>query len=67
DEDKIAEVVGLAAAVPLDKADPRDPINRRISIIVLTKTADAAVLSQTTGTVGLPDPTTPPPTAALHG
>ncbi|MGH8156084.1 MAG: flagellar motor protein MotB, partial [Rhodanobacteraceae bacterium] len=34
DEDKIAEVVGLAAVVPLDKADPRDPINRRISIIV---------------------------------
>ncbi|MGH8156040.1 MAG: flagellar motor protein MotB, partial [Rhodanobacteraceae bacterium] len=67
DEDKIAEVVGLAAAVPLDKADPRDPINRRISIIVLTKKADAAVLSQAGGSVALPGSGPRAPTGAVHG
>ncbi|PWK92148.1 flagellar motor protein MotB [Fulvimonas soli] len=43
---KIARVVGLAASVPFDKAHPGDPINRRISIIVMTRQAEAAALSQ---------------------
>jgi chemotaxis protein MotB len=43
---KIARVVGLAASVPFDKAHPGDPINRRISIIVMTKQAEDAALSQ---------------------
>lgn len=37
---KIARVVGLADSNPLDKDDPRDPLNRRISIIVLNKIAE---------------------------
>jgi chemotaxis protein MotB len=45
-EDKIARVVGLAASVPFDKANPSDPINRRISIILMTKQAQDAALSQ---------------------
>jgi chemotaxis protein MotB len=45
-EDKIARVVGLAASVPFDKVDPSDPINRRISIILMTKQAQDAALSQ---------------------
>ena len=45
-EGKTARVVGLAASVPLDKAHPDNPINRRISIIVMTKEAEAAALSQ---------------------
>ncbi len=43
---KMARIVGLAAAVPLDKAHPGNPINRRISIIVMTKQAEDAALSQ---------------------
>ena len=44
DEKKILRVVGLADSVPLNRADRLDPSNRRISIIVMTKTAaDAAV------------------------
>lgn len=43
---KTARVVGLAASVPLDKAHPDNPINRRISIIVMTKEAEASALSQ---------------------
>ncbi|TAM58978.1 MAG: motility protein MotB [Rhodanobacter sp.] len=45
-EGKVARVVGLAAAVPFDKANPRDPSNRRISIIVMTRQAEKAALSQ---------------------
>lgn len=43
DEDRIARVVGLAASVPFDRNDPRAPINRRISIVVLNRTDDDAV------------------------
>lgn len=46
EDGKIARVVGLAASVPFDKADPSDPINRRISIIMMTKQAQDAALSQ---------------------
>ena len=35
--DKIARVVGLSSSVLFDKDNPRNPINRRISIIVMTK------------------------------
>ena len=46
DKGKTARVVGLAASVPLDKTHPDNPINRRISIIVMTREAEAAALSQ---------------------
>jgi len=46
DADKIARVVGLADSVSFDKANPGDPINRRISIIMMTKQAQDAALSQ---------------------
>ncbi|HEV2285065.1 MAG TPA: flagellar motor protein MotB [Steroidobacteraceae bacterium] len=38
--DKTARVVGLASAVLFDKQDPRNPVNRRISIIVMTRQAE---------------------------
>jgi chemotaxis protein MotB len=38
--DKVARVVGLASSVLFDKDDPRNPINRRISIIVMTREAE---------------------------
>jgi len=41
---KVLRVVGLASAVNLDKADPFNPINRRISIVVMNKRAEEAVL-----------------------
>lgn len=37
--DQVAEVMGLAATKPLDARDPRAPVNRRISIVVLTAAA----------------------------
>jgi len=43
DEAKMLRVVGLSSAVLMDKANPFDPINRRISIIVMNKkTEDSA-------------------------
>jgi chemotaxis protein MotB len=36
-------VVGLADSIHLDKADPFNPINRRISIIVMNKRTEQAV------------------------
>jgi len=43
-EDKVARVVGLSSAILFDKKDPRNPINRRISIIVMTKKAEQAAM-----------------------
>ncbi|MET0937548.1 MAG: flagellar motor protein MotB [Luteibacter sp.] len=48
--EKVARVVGLAASVPFDKADPSAPINRRISIVVMTSEAARAALSNEVAT-----------------
>ena len=51
--DKTARVVGLSSSVLFDKGDPRDPINRRISIIVMTRQAEAdALKTDTPATLG---------------
>ncbi len=42
-ETKILRVVGLSSAVMLDKRDLFNPINRRISIIVMNKKAEEAI------------------------
>ncbi len=39
-DEKIVRVVGLSSAVLFDKIDPLDPVNRRISIIVMNKNAE---------------------------
>ena len=44
----MARIVGLASAVLFDKDNTRNPINRRISIIVMTKKAEQAALSTDT-------------------
>lgn len=41
---KIMRVVGLASTVLYDKSDPYNPINRRISIIVMNKRTEEAIL-----------------------
>jgi chemotaxis protein MotB len=37
-------VVGLASSVLFDRQDPQSPINRRISIVVMTRQAEEAAL-----------------------
>jgi chemotaxis protein MotB len=43
-DNKILRVVGLASAAHLDRQDPFNPINRRISIIVMNKKTEENVL-----------------------
>jgi chemotaxis protein MotB len=45
DAGKVVRVVGLASSVLFDKQNPYDPINRRISIIVMTHQAELDALS----------------------
>jgi chemotaxis protein MotB len=42
-DDKVLRVVGLASAAHLDSKDPFNPVNRRISIIVMNKRTEDAV------------------------
>jgi chemotaxis protein MotB len=46
DEAKVLRVVGLSSAAPLDKNDPFNPINRRISIIVMNKKTEESALKE---------------------
>jgi chemotaxis protein MotB len=50
-EEKIIRVVGLSSAVLFKKEEPLNPINRRISMIVMNKKAEEAA-SHDGGTVG---------------
>ena len=55
--DKTARVVGLASSVLFDKDDPRNPINRRISIIVMTRQAEQdALRTEAEPALGVPAP-----------
>jgi chemotaxis protein MotB len=42
-EDKLMRVVGLSSAVLFDKEDPFNPINRRISVIVMKKKTEESI------------------------
>jgi len=57
DESKILRVVGQASSVPFNQADPLDPTNRRISIIVMNRRAEEAV-TQEGPALELSDPAT---------
>ncbi len=46
EDGKIMRVVGLGSAVPFNKEDPNDPVNRRISIIVMNKKAESAITKE---------------------
>lgn len=46
DEAKVVRVVGLASTILFDQRDPYNPINRRISIIVMNKKTEEAVLRE---------------------
>jgi chemotaxis protein MotB len=45
---KVSRVVGLSSSVLFDKQDPQNPVNRRISIVVMTKQAEEAALKTDT-------------------
>jgi len=43
EEKRVVRVYGMASAAPLDRADPSNPMNRRISLIVLNRETEQAV------------------------
>ena len=51
-EERVLLVQGLASSVLFDPADPRNPVNRRISIIVMNREAEDRLLRNTTDDAG---------------
>lgn len=47
-DSKLGRVVGLAASDPLDPNDPKAPVNRRITITVLTREAEERLMGKGT-------------------
>ncbi|GHA68706.1 flagellar motor protein MotB [Cognatilysobacter bugurensis] len=61
-EEKLSRIVGLSSSVLFDQANSRNPINRRISIVVLNPAAErSAEASDRPRVVGDGRPTDPPP------
>ncbi|KXS35484.1 MAG: chemotaxis protein MotB [Halomonadaceae bacterium T82-2] len=46
DSEKLLRVAGMGSRVPLNAEDPRDPVNRRISIVVLDKHTAEVIQNQ---------------------
>lgn len=63
-EAKVLRVMGLADSMHLDKADPKNPVNRRISIIVLNARTQARIERENSGT---PSPAAPSGFPVLPG
>lgn len=68
-EDKVLRVIGLADSMHLDRADPRNPINRRISIILLNHRTQERIERENSNDagamrIGLPSPAAPAHDAA---
>ncbi|KLD78414.1 flagellar motor protein MotB [Xanthomonas hyacinthi] len=55
-EDKVSRVVGLSSSILFDRQNPDNPINRRISIVVMTKDAEDAALAGSEHAVALGKP-----------
>jgi len=61
-DEKIARVVGLSSSVLFDRNDPQSPINRRISIVIMTKQAEADALKTDVANTAPQPETNPTPT-----
>lgn len=60
-EDKVMEVTGFSSTILLDKSDPFNPNNRRISIIVMNKDAEDNLLQKSSApSPNVATPTTTP-------
>ena len=66
-EEKVARVVGVSSAILFDKENPRNPINRRISIIVMTKRAEQAAMGGYEHEQARPPKAAPPPLTRSAG
>jgi chemotaxis protein MotB len=68
-DEKIARVVGLASSVLFDRTDPQNAINRRISIVIMTKQAEEDALKTDVAKTTPEPPSEPaaPPSGAQSG
>lgn len=66
DEKRIARVVGLSSSVLLDPSNPYNPVNRRVSIIVMNSKAENAA-AHDGGTIEVEQPTDVTPEALGGG
>ncbi len=55
-DSKLGRVVGLAASDPLEPEDPKAPVNRRITITVLTREAEERLMGKGTKATPAPAP-----------
>ena len=55
DDRKVLRVVGLSSSVLFDPNDPLNPVNRRISIVVLNKRTEMAILQEDSPEVEVED------------
>jgi len=46
DERKVMRVVGLASSIPMDRNDPFSAVNRRITLVVMNKRTEEAILQE---------------------
>ncbi|QDQ25223.1 flagellar motor protein MotB [Chitinimonas arctica] len=67
DAGKILRVVGLAGSVPFDTENPANPVNRRISIIVLNKEAEENIMKLAGKAAGDAEAVTDPAEALKSG
>ncbi|VEG90709.1 chemotaxis protein MotB [Legionella spiritensis] len=65
-EDKVLRVAGYASSILLDKADPFNPVNRRISIIVMKKDAEKQLLGNETPSIPASSLVAPPIKGTSH-
>ncbi|BCM25437.1 flagellar motor protein MotB [Methyloradius palustris] len=67
EEDKLLRVVGLASAVLFDKANPTNPVNRRISIIIMNKKTEQDIIKDDASVNVSSDDTSPDLSAVTAG
>jgi chemotaxis protein MotB len=65
DDTKVLRVVGLSSSVLFDPNDPLNPVNRRISIVVLNKRTEMAILQEDSPEAEVDDGDTAPSAADL--
>jgi chemotaxis protein MotB len=61
---RVLRVMGLAASTPLNSTDPGDPMNRRISIVVLNHAAQTRIEREMAAGAGAASPPAPAPLEA---
>ncbi len=64
DESRVLRVVGLSSAVLFDSANPANPMNRRISIVVMNKKTEGEISKE--GGAVVPEPKPDNPSEAKH-